>query len=419
MLTNAVFYGLGNNEFVWRSLYAKYMPTSYAALNLAPNPDIWQFSRNSSKIFLYKFVASANAPLPTPQDEVRHVVTTMNATLASALVQRAAVYIVRRLSYHPKACTAAYRAQVEEFRGIMGKNDVIMNLLRVVYNYTEDPVLLSGALCAIGNVVIDDESCKRLVDCKGLGLIMKALQQHESNYDVIDYGCFALCNIADDGAYRDEMIKEQGIEYALRLLDNRDWARTLDDLQSPLELLAILVQNADAKLAHGQQALDRVANLLMLPDVSPRLLTFLLTVLVVACEACEQNCSYAHSINLFKPTLEILKRHENEVGVFVKATLCLFTLTWQRPEPEMAEMRLVVIDHIIRGMTAFPDELVAQRTSAAMLSDYAHSDPGLKNYIKTRNGKFLVERALALPGSEDDPEGEAEWRLYAGMIHID
>lgn len=89
------------------------------------------------------------------------------------------------------------------------------------------------------------------------------------------------------------------------------------------------------------------------------------------------------------------------------------------PSPAIAERRLALIDTICASMRAHPKELTLQRTSAAMLSDLAHAGAEMKERIVAQGGRRLVEQAMALHSAENDPQAEAEWRLFARFIRID
>ena len=100
--------------------------------------------------------------------------TVMKKCASSLLVQRASVYVVRRLAYYPQGtsfldsvsclqslnlapeivCDKKYRERIEVFRSALGKEGAIEAAVAILRQY-EDPDVIAGALCAIGNLVID------------------------------------------------------------------------------------------------------------------------------------------------------------------------------------------------------------------------------------------------------------------------
>lgn len=135
---------------------------------------------------------------------------------------------------------------------------------------------------------------------------------------------------------------------------------------------------------------------------------------------------------------EAMAKFQSDSLIIVKAALVLFTLFWRnndRPSTLLPFKYLIeslfmgftldlpVMQHrhrLIRSIVSYmrqhKGDLSLQRTSAAMLSDFAHSDNTLKRLIVELGGKELVQDALrASPGDESDPE----WNALAAFISID
>ena len=83
----------------------------------------------------------------------------------------------------------------------------------------------------------------------------------------------------------------------------------------------------------------------------------------------------------------------------------------------MASHRSRLIRAIIQAMRVNKGDISLQRTSAAMLSDFAHSDSTLKGLIVGLGGKELVQ--IALKRAVPDEEVDAEWSALAAFITID
>ena len=75
-----------------------------------------------------------------------------------------------------------------------------------------------------------------------------------------------------------------------------------------------------------------------------------------------------------------------------------------------------LIRSIVAAMKEHKADVSLQRTSAAMLSDFAHSDGALKRLIVDLGGKDLVKQALAAVTEDDN---DPEWSALATFISID
>ena len=133
--------------------------------------------------------------------EVDTVMAVMRRFPHNVLVQRAVVYVLRRLAYYPQVCDKKYREKIEVFRSSLGENGAIEAAVNVLTRFNE-PELLGGALCAIGNLVIDGANAHKLNEVHGVEIIVEIMKRNRDSFTVVDYGCFALCNLGDDCALR-------------------------------------------------------------------------------------------------------------------------------------------------------------------------------------------------------------------------
>lgn len=100
---------------------------------------------------------------------------------------------------------------------------------------------------------------------------------------------------------------------------------------------------------------------------------------------------------------------------------------------EMESNRRQLITAITDGMRRFPDNVSIQRTSAAMLADFAHSgmllsalsllgadaaDHALREYILCLGGRELVQHVLSMETEAGD-ETDEDWRAMASYINLD
>jgi len=114
----------------------------------------------------------------------------------NSLVQRAAVYILRRLAYYPQVCEKGYREKIDEYRSTLGREGAVVATISVLDNFKEADIV-AGSLCAIGNLVIAPENASMLKERHGIESIVSAIRRNSDSFAVLDYGCFALCNIGD------------------------------------------------------------------------------------------------------------------------------------------------------------------------------------------------------------------------------
>jgi hypothetical protein len=113
---------------------------------------------------------------------------------------------------------------------------------------------------------------------------------------------------------------------------------------------------------------------------------------------------------------EAMSKFGNETLILIKSSLVLFTLFWRNERPPMINHRERLIRSIVSAMKEHKKDVSLQRTSAAMLSDFAHADSGLKRLIVELGGKDLVRDALHIAqGAESDPE----WTALSAFISID
>jgi hypothetical protein len=410
MLSCSTLNSLAHNERIWDKVYKRVMSETHKALHLAPNPDYWRFRNPSSIKFVFEFVKTRHNAL-SYRDEVCTVMEVMKANKGSALIQRAAVYILRRLAYYPQVCDKPYREKIEVYRSALGREGAIEAAVSVLQRF-EEPDLLAGALCALGNLVIDPDNAQMLHDMKGIEGIVDAISRHLESFVVLDYGCFALCNIGDDYKYKEAIVAAGGGQLALEALKSSKYSP--EELVPPVDLLSVLCQVAECKATIGQQIVTAIDGLLDRANSCPKLMAHLLTLAVLVCENAAENRDRAVELSVIDKVFVSLQTYEKDTSIFVKASLVLFTLFWRNDRPSMASHRFRLIDAVVNAMKASQRDIPLQRTSAAMLSDFAHSDPTLKTYIVGLGGKELVRFALS---SADDTD--PEWNSLAGFISID
>jgi hypothetical protein len=414
MLSCSILHSLAHNERIWDSAYKHVMPDTHAALHLAPNPDYWRFRNSSSSKFLFEFKkASTQLSQSSPTFEVDVVMNVMKEFSHSPLIQKAAVYVLRRLAYYPQVIEQKYREKIEQFRTALGQQGAVESCVKVLLRF-DDPELLGGALCAIGNLVIDGENAQVLLDVKGVEVIVEAMKKHLSSFTVIDYACFALCNLGDEYKFKDAIWKSGAPDVALDVLQGQHWKP--EELTPAIDLLAVLCQVMEVKIDYGKRIIDTVNKLIETPH--PKLMAHLLTLAVLACENVEQNRDYAVSLAFVEKMFGVLASFADEALIFSKATLVLFTLFWRNDAQEIPENRIRLVHSIVSAMSKFKHDLSLQRTSAAMLSDFAHSDASLKRLIVSLGGKELVRFALNISPSSD-AEADPEWHALAAFISID
>lgn len=145
----------------------------------------------------------------------------------------------------------------------------------------------------------------------GINQIVAALRRHEDAFTVIDYGCFALCNIGDECAlqlpllwvftiqvlvdYKVDIIDSGGARYAIDMLKKgRD---NNQQLTPPLDLLTVLSQGwlhlrymveltwvePQCKDEYGEEILDTVHALLQVHD-NESVVSHALGLIVMLCE---------------------------------------------------------------------------------------------------------------------------------------
>jgi hypothetical protein len=415
IMSCSMIYALAHNDRIWDKVYKRTMPQSHKALHLAPIPDFWKFRFASSIKFVFEY-AKLKSTIASHDDfnEVDTVMKVMKEHRSSVLVQRAAVYILRRLAYYPPGCGKDYRATIEVFRANLGREGGIKALLNAVCNF-EEPEIVSGALCAIGNLVIDGDNAEALLELKGIETIIAAINRHLGNFSVVDYGCFALCNMGDDFKYKEAIYNAKAADVALRTLTNNHFRP--EEMTPPLDLLAVLCNVPECKKEHGRKIIEVVNSLLPLAMENSKLFAHILTVAVLVCENLDENRDFAVECSFVQKMFEALDKYSTDAHIVVKSCLVLFTLFWRNDAPNMAEYRLRLVKSIISAMTSFKGDRNLQRTSAAMLSDFAHSDSALKSLIISLGGKQLVRAAIAASRPEDD--NDPEWTALSAFISIE
>jgi hypothetical protein len=414
MMSCSIIHALAQNERVWNKVYRRTMPDTHKALHLAPNPDFWRFRNDSSVKFVYEYSKLLSAIEVEEVDAVMHVMKTHSN---SVLVQRAAVYILRRLAYYPQVCDKKYREKIETFRAKLGSNGAITSCVDIL-NRFQDTELLAGALCAIGNLVIDGNNAEMLLETQGIDKIVNVLDRHSDSYTVLDFGCFALCNMGDEYArvvkYKEAIYKARAPEVALKALQRR--CNRPEELTPAVDLLAALCHVQDCKKQHGRTIIDAIDFLFPIAVTNTKLLAHTLTLTVLVCENLDENRDYALTKSFIEKVFQILAAFEHESSIVVKASLVLFTLFWRNERPEMNAHRSQLIRLIVNAMKSFKQDTPLQRTSAAMLSDFSHSSSELRGLIISLGGKELVRAALYIPpGEQTDPE----WAALAASISID
>jgi len=282
-------------------------------------------------------------------------------------------------------------------------------------NFKDCYALLSGALCAMGNLAIHQPNSDELVHLGGLEVILDAMKRYVNTFSVIDYGSFVLCNVADDAKYKDRVRKEKGLEFALENIKKENTPK--EHLAPFLDLIAVLTQDSEERKLIGKDILTDICTIIRKYKSDTQLLTHCLTVVMVLCENSEENRSHGISLDMITLLFSILSEHQKAAVVVMKAALALFTLFWRHPSPEMDVNRKKLIDVIIDALKSHPNEISLQRTSAAMLSDFAHDDDELKKYIANMGGVALVRRA-AMIGS-DDIDLDEGWDLLVEYITLD
>jgi hypothetical protein len=420
MLSCTMLNALAHNERIWDKVYKKCMPETHHALHLAPNPDYWKFQNASSIKFLYEY--STLLLKPSSLDlkdgcplEVRAAMTVMKTHALSALVQRAAVYVIRRLAYYPQVCDRAYRERVEVYRSALGSEGAIQAAVSVL-NVFDTPDVLSGSLCSLGNLVIDGDNAQKLCEVNGVEAIVKTMSRHSNSFPVLDYGCFALCNLGDDQRYKEVIAKAGAADVALAALMESKFQP--EELTPPLDLLSVLCQVSDCKSLYGRRIIDAVDSLLPLAMSHSKLLAHTLTLAVLVCETIDDTRDYAVEKSFVDKMFEAMTKFHSESVILVKAALVLFTLFWRNDLPVVASYRQQLIRCIVTAMKEHKADVSLQRTSAAMLSDFAHSDTALKRLILDLGGKELVREALKkVPGDAED--NDPEWTALAAFISID
>jgi hypothetical protein len=418
MLSCSMLNALAHNERIWDKIYKRIMPQTHKALHLAPNPDYWKFRNASSIKFLYEYSLLSTHKIEDHSGndltEVHCSMTVMRKCALSLLAQRAAVYVIRRLAYYPQVCDKKYRERIEVFRAALGKEGAIESAVGVLGHF-DDHDVLAGALCAIGNLVIDADNAQRLSDVGGIEGIVLTMQSFSGSFPVLDYGCFALCNLGDEYKYKELICKAGAPMMALGALKETTFSP--EQLTPPLDLLSVLCQVQDCKKDYGRRIVDSVDEILSLAMTHSKLMAHALTLAVLVCENLDENRDYAVQKSFIEKMFDALEKFHGESLIIVKASLVLFTLFWRNNDrPLMSTHRHRLIRSIISAMKEHKTDLSLQRTSAAMLSDFAHSESSLKRLIIDLGGKDLVRQALlASPDDETDPE----WSALAAFISID
>jgi len=419
MLSCSMLNALAHNERIWDKVYKRIMPHTHKALHLAPNPDYWKFRNASSIKFIHEYCRLPKVAIPVDKDsgadltEVLKSMAVMKAFSSSILVQRAAVYVIRRLAYYPQVCDKKYRERIEVFRSALGREGAVESSVEVLAHFN-DPDVLAGALCALGNLVIDADNAQRLTELEGIEAIIYAIKRHPTSFPVLDYGCFALCNLGDEYKYKEAITKAGAPLAALHALSQSCFRP--EELTPPLDLLSVLCQVGDCKIEYGRRIIEAVDTILPTAMSHTKLMAHTLTLAVLVCENLDDNRDYAVEKSFIEKMFEAMAKFDSESLILVKASLVLFTLFWRNNEQPMMQHRHRLIRSIIASMKQHKDDLSLQRTAAAMLSDFAHSDNTLKRLILDLGGKELVKAALnASPEDESDPE----WSALAAFISID
>lgn len=417
MLSCTLTYQMAQNERIWNKVYKKCMPNTHTAILLAPNPEFWKFRYGSSIKFVYeheKILEKDNS-----LTEVEAVMRVMRGNPNSRLIQRAAVYILRRLSYLPKDCDVEYGKKIEGFRYILGCEGAMAATVRVLNNYDEED-LLAGALCALGNLVIDDHNSDALVACDGLSAIVSAMSRHSTSFPILDFGSFALCNLDDGIRSKDPVFRRNAPNLALDAL--RSGRFTGSELLPPMDLLIALAhatasaQSEHFKRERGKEVVDVLAEIWPQAVEYPNLMSHSLSLGVVICEGTDETRDYAIELGFIDKAFDAIDQFKDDPNIFTKAALLLFSLFWRNEAPSMAHYRTRLIRLIISTMKRFKDVVFLQRTAAAMLSDLSHLNSTLKSLIVELGGKELVRAATTVaPGEDVDPE----WLILAAAISID
>jgi len=414
MMSCSVINALAHNDRIWDEVYKEYMPHSHKALHLAPTPDLWKFRNASSIKFLYEFTwLIENSPLSSFY-EVDLVMQVMKDHKSSFLIQRAAVYILRRLAYYPHGCDKDYREKIEVHRAALGREGGMEALLSVVVNFDE-PEVISGALCAIGNLVIDGKNSQDLMELKGIETILNALTLHHGNFSVVDYGCFALCNMSDDMKYKRAIYKANGSHVALKTLNESRFLP--EQMVPPLDLLAVLCQVPDCKKEQGRAIIETIDTLLLPAMENSKLFAHLLQVTILVCEDLDEVRDFAVELSFVEKMFQALDTYASDARIVIRSCLVLFTLFWRNESAVMTVHRSRLIQAIISAMGSFKEDLSLQRTSAAMLSDFARTDSKLKSLILRLGGKKLVHDVLQAVRAED--EDDPEWNALAANISLE
>jgi hypothetical protein len=287
-------------------------------------------------------------------------------------------------------------------------------LLSVVVNFDE-PEVISGALCAIGNLVIDGKNSQDLMELKGIESILNALTRHHDNFSVVDYGCFALCNMSDDMKYKRAIYNANGSHVALKTLNESRFLP--EQMVPPLDLLAVLCQVPDCKKEQGRAIIETIDTLLLPAMENSKLFAHLLQVTILVCEDLDEVRDFAVELSFVEKMFQALDTYASDARIVIRSCLVLFTLFWRNESPVMTVHRSRLIQAIISAMGSFKEDLSLQRTSAAMLSDFARTDSKLKSLIIRLGGKKLVHDVLQAVRAED--EDDPEWNALAANISLE
>jgi len=414
MMSCSIINALAQNDRIWDEVYRQVMPQSSRALHLAPTPDIWRFRNASSIKFLYEFAKVLEITPKSDFNEVDLVMKVMKDHKRSLLVQRAAVYILRRLAYYPLDCDKVYREKIEVQRATLGREGGMDALLSVVVSF-DDPDVISGALCAIGNLVIDGKNAQALMELRGIESIVGALSRHPDSFSVMDYGCFALCNMGDNIQFKKALYRAKAIPVVLKALTENRFLPV--QLTPPLDLLSVLCSVPECKKEHGRKIIEVVDALLPRVMQSPTVFAQILTVAILVCENLDEVRDFAVELSFIERIFQAISTFSSNPQIIVRCCLVLFTLFWRNESPDMTAHRSGLIRCIISAMTSFKAEISLQRTSAAMLSDFSRSDPALKSLIVSLGGRPLVRAVLDTSSAGD--EGDHEWAALAAHISLD
>eukprot|EP01125_Pyxidicula_operculata_P015489 TRINITY_DN5258_c0_g1_i5.p1 TRINITY_DN5258_c0_g1~~TRINITY_DN5258_c0_g1_i5.p1 ORF type:complete len:438 (+),score=37.24 TRINITY_DN5258_c0_g1_i5:24-1316(+) len=382
-MCNKVLYTLQDNEELWSHSFQSLFPKSHYALVVVPSYVNWSFRHPSSRLILYLMALKRETDLE--KQEIDIIMDVMSENRHSSLVQKAAAYLVRRLSYRPPGCTPNYSSEVFTNKRTFGDRKALDILIYNLIKF-KNPEMADGILCALTNLAVDAHNCSLMVEQGYIQIILDCMTSYQQNYHVLEKAFSCLANVCREDDKCKQIVKQSGkIDLMLQLLDST--GPNPEEKRHALNLLVVLSKR-DPLLREniGELVIRSVASLFSQFSENDKIFSYLCEALQRFCKHIPKNQALAQELQLHTKLLKIL-RESKVVESFYDILFALFHMMPKQHLP--LEDGCNFLNLTIQKMKEYPDSPNFQMGASYVLTDFAQGTSHLLDYNKNSMANTL------------------------------